>query len=435
VHEEDGMSADEAINMRSSVHALQSKLSRAAKRSLDRRFGALYDKVYREDVLMEAWLKVRANKGAPGVDEQDFEEIEREIGVTEFLAEIREELRKYRYRPKAVLRCWIDKPGKLDKRPLGIPCIRDRVVQMAVVLVIGPIFETNFLGCSHGFRPGYSQHTAIDAIQKAITFDHLRTVIEGDIVGCFSNLRHDILMRLVARRISDKHLLRLIRAWLKAGVMEDGQYQQSGDAGSPQGGVISPLLSNVYLHSFDKMFQQSGIKGKLIRYADDFVVLLRGDGVRVKLLIGRMLERLGLTMHPEKTRISDARKGFDFLSVHFRVAPVRKRDSKMKEVCVLWPSDKAISRAKEKVQGIIGRQYSLSLEEIIGELNPFIRGWSNYHRCHQKTWVKRRRFRSLDRYAYDRLRFFLKRKYNDQTRGNRRVLGNVPKKVGLVQFG
>ena len=157
------MSAEKAINVHMSVHALHSKLSSAAKRSLDRKFGALYDKVYREDVLIEAWLKVRANRGAPGVDQQDFDEIEQVVGVTKFLAEIREELRAYRYRPKAVLRCWIDKPGKPDKRPLGIPCIKDRVIQMAVVSVIEPIFETNFLGCSHGFRSGRSPHTAIDA--------------------------------------------------------------------------------------------------------------------------------------------------------------------------------------------------------------------------------------------------------------------------------
>jgi RNA-directed DNA polymerase len=429
------MSAEQAINVHESVHALQCKLSSAAKQSLARKFGALYDKVYREDVLMEAWRRVRENKGAPGVDQQDFEEIEGEIGVPEFLAGIREELRAYRYRPKAVLRCWIDKPGKPEKRPLGIPCIKDRVVQMAVVIVIGPIFETNFMGCSHGFRPEHSQHTAIGAIQKAIVFDHLTTVIEGDIVGCFSNLRHDTLMRLVGRRISDKHVLRLIRAWLKAGVMEDGEYQESGEAGSPQGGVISPLLSNVYLHSFDKMFQQSGIRGKLIRYADDFVVLVQGNGERVKRLIGKMLERLGLTMHPQKTRVSDARKGFDFLSVHFRVRPVHKRNSRIKENCVLWPSDKAVERIKEKIRGIIGRRYHLSVEEIIGELNPVIRGWNNYHRRHLNTWAMSFRFAKLNWFVYDRIRNFLKRKYNDRSRGQRRVLGNVPRKLGLVQFG
>jgi len=300
------MSAQKAMNMHKKVRALQGKLSCAAKQSLDRRFGALYDKLYREDVLRVAWDLVRANNGAPGVDRQDFEYIEKEIGVESFLAQLREELRVQRYHPQPVLRCWIDKPGKPEKRPLGIPVIRDRVAQMAAKLIMEPIFETNFLPCSHGFRPDKSCHTAIDEIRRAITFDGLTTVIDADIVGYFGNIRHDLLLKLIGRRISDKRMLRLLRAWLKAGVMEDGVYEESGEIGSPQGGVISPLLSNIYLHSFDTMFAQSGIKGKLIRYADDFVVLVKGQGRRVLALIRKMLERLCLQMHPEKTRIRSA---------------------------------------------------------------------------------------------------------------------------------
>jgi RNA-directed DNA polymerase len=427
------MSAEKAINMRKKVHALQSKLSYAAKQSLDRKFGALYDKVYREDVLWVSWELVRANKGAPGVDEQDFEYIECEIGVERFLAVLREDLYTKRYRPLPVLRCWIDKPGKPDKRPLGIPVIRDRVAQMAAKLILEPIFETNFLPCSHGFRPKLSCHTAIDQIRRAITFDGLTTVIDADIAGYFSNIRHDLLLQLVSRRISDNRVIRLLRAWLKAGVMEAGVYEKSGETGSPQGGVISPLLSNIYLHSFDKMFQQSGIEGKLVRYADDLVVLVKGNkGRKVLDLIRQMLERLHLQIHPEKTRITSAYRGFDFLSVHFRMRPVRRKGSRLKESCRLWPADKAVKRVKQKVRDTIGNRFGLKLEEIITELNPIIRGWNNYQ---TRIRAERKRFLRLNHYVNERMRIFLKRKYSDRSRAGWRVAGNLPAKLGLAQFG
>jgi len=215
------MSAQGAINVRNKVSDLQTKLSHAAKQSLDRKFGALYDKIYREDVIWEAWKRVKANKGAPGVDKQDFEYIEDVIGVDQFLAEVREQLKSDLYRPQLVLRCYIEKPGKPEKRPLGIPVIFDRICQMATKLVIEPIFETNFLDCSHGFRPGRSAHDAIRVIDRTITFKRQTIVIDADITGFFDNIRHDILMELVERRIADPRVLRLIRMWLEAGVMED----------------------------------------------------------------------------------------------------------------------------------------------------------------------------------------------------------------------
>jgi len=248
------MSAQEAINVRNKISDLQSKLNQAAKQSLDRKFGALYDKIYREDVVLEAWKRVKANKGAPGVDEVDFEYIEEVIGTESYLAEIRQELQTERYKPEPVLRCYIEKPGKLEKRPLGIPVIKDRVVQMAMKLIIEPIFESNFLDCSHGFRPRRSAHDAIRIIDRTITFKRQTTVIDVDITGFFDNIRQDIMMKLVSRRISDPRVLRLILMWLEAGVMEDGKYVETDGLGTPQGGVISPLLSNIYLHSFDKMF-------------------------------------------------------------------------------------------------------------------------------------------------------------------------------------
>ncbi|MHC4489859.1 MAG: group II intron reverse transcriptase/maturase, partial [Planctomycetota bacterium] len=408
--------------MRNKVSDLQSKLSHAAKQSLDRKFGALYDKIYREDVILEAFKRVKANKGAPGVDEVDFEYIEEVIGAKEFLAEIRQELQSDKYRPKPVLRCYIDKPGKPEKRPLGIPVIKDRVVQMATKLVIEPIFESNFLNCSHGFRPGRSAHEAIRVISRAITFRKQAIVIDADITGFFDNIRQDIMMKLVERRINDPRVLKMIQMWLKAGVMEDGKFIKTDGLGTPQGCVISPLLSNIYLHSFDKMFQLAGIPGTLVRYADDFIILLWRNGEQVVKQVKQMLGRLGLKLHSGKTRIIKAEQGFDFLGVHFRLSPVRRKNAKLKKYCARWPSGRSIKRIKQRIREVIGRRYTLSLEELIGELTPVIRGWNNYHLAVRPA---RKRLSKLNAFVRERIRIFLRRKYSDQSRGTRRVHGNL----------
>jgi group II intron reverse transcriptase/maturase len=418
--------------VRNKVSDLQSKLSHAAKQSLDRRFGALYDKIYREDVVLEAWRRVKANKGAPGVDRQDFEYIEEVIGVDQFLLEVREQLKSERYKPQPVLRCYIEKPGKAEKRPLGIPVIFDRVCQMATKLVIEPIFEANFLDCSHGFRPGRSAHDAIRIISRAITFKGQRIVVDADIVGFFGNICQDILLDLVQRRIADGRVLSLIRMWLEAGVMEEGKYIEPNGLGTPQGAVISPLLSNIYLHAFDKMFQMSAIPGTLVRYADDFVILLWRNGNKVRKQVEQMLGRLGLRLHPDKTRVVKAKEGFDFLGVHFRLCPVRKKNSKLKQYCAVWPSDRSIGRIKQRIREVVGRRYSLALEELIGELTPVIRGWNNYHKA---TRPVRKRLRKLNGFVRERLRIFLKRKYSDQSRGTWRVHNNLVVRLGLYQFG
>lgn len=421
-----------AIKMQNRVSDLQSKLSHAAKQSLFRRFGALYDKVYREDVLNEAWKRVRSNKGAAGIDEEDIDYIENEIGVARFLEEIHQELRAYNYNPDPVLRCYINKADSLEKRPLGIPTIRDRVVQMAAKLVIEPIFETNFLDGSYGYRLGRSAQQAIDFIRRKITFEGYRVIVDADIKKFFDSINRELLMKLVRKRISDPHILHLIELWLEADVMEDGKLLEPTGLGTPQGSVISPLLANIYLHSFDKMFQQAGIEGILVRFCDDFVILLKENGKQVLKRIEEMLSRLKLTLHPVKTRIAHAEKGFDFLSMHFRLCPVKKKRSRLTRSCRLWPSNKSMRRIRQKVRQVIGRRYSLSLEEMIKELNPVIRGWNNYHKVRgsqrKRRWV-------LNSFVYSRIRIFLKRKYSDQTRGQRRVSGNLAVRLGLYQFG
>ena len=426
--------------MQNKVSDLQSKLSHAAKQSLFRRFGALYDKVYRDDVLNEAWKRVRSNKGAAGIDEEDIDYIEKEIGVDRFLEEIYQGLRQYNYSPDPILRCYINKADSLEKRPLGSllrvsqiqSTIRDRVVQMSVKLVIEPIFETNFLDGSYGYRLGRSAQQAIDFIRCKITFENYRIIVNADITKFFDSINREFLMKLVRKRISDPHILHLIELWLEADVMEDGKLLESTGLGTPQGSVISPLLANIYLHSFDKMLQQSGIEGILVRFCDDFVILLKKNGKQVLKRVEEMLSRLKLTLHPDKTRLAHAEKGFDFLGMHFRLCPVKKKRSRLTLSCRLWPSNKSMRRIRQRVRQVIGRRYSLSLEEMIKELNPVIRGWNNYHSVRGS---QRKRRLVLNGFVYSRIRIFLKRKYSDQARGLRRVSGNLAVRLGLYQFG
>ncbi len=403
----------ERLYTREDVRVLQRGLYRAAKAQSGRRFGVLYDKVYRADVLWLAWERVRENRGAPGVDGQTIEEIER-AGVGLFLEGLAAELREKRYRPNRVRRTYIPKPGKEEKRPLGIPVVKDRVVQAAVKMVIEPIFEADFQPCSYGFRPKRDAHQAMEAVAKYVNYGCTQ-VIDADLKGYFDSIPHDKLMNIIARRVSDVWILRLIRWWLKAGVVEDDRVTYS-DTGTPQGGVISPLLSNIYLNELDRLWTERGYnsiryEAHLVRFADDMVVLCRKDVGRYYAEFKAEVERLGIELHEGKTRVVDAREGFDFLGMRFRYR--RSRRGKMN--CYKWPTPKAVSRVKEKVRRAIGGRGNWQLAEAIRRVNPIVRGWGNYHRYGNSF----EQFEAVDRYVRWRLRWRYYVEHGKRRRGMR----------------
>src|SRR5215469_7366369 len=364
------------------VRELQRKLYVCAKRSRTRRFHALYDRIYRSDVLWEAWRRVRSNRGAAGVDAETIQAIEKR-GVGEFLTEIEVALRAGRYRPLPVKRRYIPK-GEGKQRPLGIPTVRDRVVQMATKIVIEPIFEADFQPCSYGFRPKKSATDALEAIREAGNQGH-NFVVDADIQGYFDNIQQGILMELVKERISDRRVLKLIHQWLDAGVMEDGTVRETL-AGTPQGGVISPLLANIYLNKLDRIWAaRCGHLGKLIRYADDFVAMCRTESAAREALrrIGLVMDRLGLTLHPAKTRLVDLRRGKE--SFVFLGCTIRKKRSiqrmPWRHFMQRWPSPKATKKLRDRVREITSkRQSGKDVKQLIAELTPVLRGWGNYFR-------------------------------------------------------
>jgi RNA-directed DNA polymerase len=406
----------------SKIRELQIKLYRKAKNEPGYRFYMLYDKIYREDVLAHAYALARSNKGAPGVDGQTFERIE-SAGLGEWLTGIRQELRNKTYQPQPVRRVMIPKPGG-GERPLGIPTIRDRVVQTAAKIVLEPIFEADLEPSAYGYRPKRSAQDAIRKVHKLIC-EGYTDVVDADLSKYFDTIPHCELLQCVARRIVDRDVLRLIKMWLQAPVEErdeNGKRRLTGGkgrhCGTPQGGVASPMLANLYMNRLLKGWRNTKrgeqFDAHIVNYADDFVILSRGKAAEALDWTRQVVTRMGVTLNEAKTSIKQARQeSFNFLGYTF--GPHRyKKDGH-------WylgasPSKKAVARIKEKVGELLVPSNMGTWEEVRNRLNQMLRGWSSYFSYGTRASA----YRAVRNHVYESVRHFLRRRHQVQSRGTNR---------------
>ena len=420
---EDGEELPEAFRVNGKglplkLFTLRQKLYQKAKREPRFRFYALYDRIYRQDVLSAAWAQVADNDGKPGVDGVSIEMIENSPGGPEALVmELHQSLKDKTYRPEAVRRVYIPKPdGRL--RPLGIPTVRDRVVQTAAKLILEPIFEADFQECSHGYRPKRSPKDALRQIESNLRAGYT-AVYDADLQAYFDTIPHDRLMKAVERRVADRSVLSLIRMWLGAPVEdrdEDGRRTVSrSKQGTPQGGVISPLLANLYLHWFDTVFHRSHgpgtwAKARLVRYADDFVIMARFVGPQITGWVERTIEGwLGLTINRAKTRVVSVTRqsgeSLDFVGYTFRYD--RDLQGRGHRYLAVFPSDKAVARRRERTRELVGKkQCFMPLDELVGEVNQSLSGWKNYF----SYGYPRRAYRKVNTFVVARLTKHLRRR-------------------------
>ena len=420
------------------LQRLQEALYTKAKQEPAYRFYLLYDKVYRTDILAHAYALSKQKGGAPGVDGVTFADIEA-AGVEPWLAAVQEALRTETYRPQPVRRVLIPKPGGIGERPLGIPTIQDRVVQTAAVLILQPIFEADLEPTAYGYRPGRTALQAVQVVHRALCAGHTE-VMDADLSSYFDSIPHADLMKSLARRLSDRRMLRLLKRWLKAPVAEQGPgggWRFTGGKhamrGTPQGGVVSPALANLYMNRYLKVFRLRGLDrrygARLVNYADDLVVLCRHGATEVLAQTRRWFTQMGLTLNEQKTRVCDGRREpFTFLGYTFGPMYYRKDGH--------WylgaaPAKKAVQRVKGRIRGILRPGNQAPWDEVRTELNRVLRGWANYFTYGTRLLA----YRAVDHYVYERVRHFLRRRHKVPSRGTRRFpIARVFRELGVFSL-